>query len=163
MEAAMPYRIAGLAPEPFLPLFELSDEDLAGRGARRVIATSHSGFPCRISLKDAKAGEELLLINYEHQPAATPFKSCHAIYVRRNAVRAFEGRNELPPVFHGRTLSLRGFDAEGMLVAADLAEGSAVVPAIECLFADDAVTCIHAHSAKPGCFLARVDRLPAPE
>ena len=34
----MTFRITGLSPEPFRPLFGLSDAQLAARGARRTIA-----------------------------------------------------------------------------------------------------------------------------
>src|SRR3546814_6946529 len=58
----MTYAITGLSPEPFAPLFEMSDAELAARGARRVTADADRGFPCRISLEDARAGEELILL-----------------------------------------------------------------------------------------------------
>ena len=60
----MTYSIRGLGPERFAPLFALDDADLAAMNARRVTATSDRGFPCRISLEDAKAGEELILLHY---------------------------------------------------------------------------------------------------
>ena len=44
------FRLVGLAPEPFAPYFALSDEQLAERGIRRVVADRKPGFPCRISL-----------------------------------------------------------------------------------------------------------------
>lgn len=157
----MPFRIAGLDPEPFAPLFELSDPELAARRARRVVAAHKPGFPCRVSLEDAEPGEELLLLNYEHQPADSPFRSRHAIYVRRNARQPFRVENSLPPVFCGRMLSLRGFDGEGMLVDAELIQGDAAADVIERMFRNEAVACLHAHFAGPGCFAARVDRLPA--
>ena len=62
------FRLVGLAPEPFAPLFDLTDEQLVARGIRRVVADKKPGFPCRISLVDAEVGEELLLLPYRHQP-----------------------------------------------------------------------------------------------
>jgi hypothetical protein len=56
------FRLVGLAREPFAPLFEMSDEQLAARSIRRVVADHKPGFPCRISLVDAEPGEELLLL-----------------------------------------------------------------------------------------------------
>ncbi len=80
----MTFRITGLSPEPFRPLFDLSDAALQSRGIRRVIADDLR-MPCRVSMAHAELGEELLLLNYEHQPALTPYRSTHAIYVRPNA------------------------------------------------------------------------------
>ena len=57
----MTYRIKALPVEPFQPLFDLSDAELAAVGARRWTAT-HAGLaPCRVSLQDADAGERLIL------------------------------------------------------------------------------------------------------
>jgi hypothetical protein len=152
----MNFTVSGLSPEPFLPLYGLSDGELAERRARRVIAGA-SGFPERIELRDAEPGETLLLVHYEHQSADTPFRSSHAVYVREGATesRSFEG---LPDVLRRRLLSLRGFSADGMLVEADVVEGSAAEPVIERLLGDPRIGYVHAHSAKPGCYLARIDR-----
>ena len=46
----MSYRIAGLDPQLFAPLFALDDGALAARNACRIEATSDRGYPCRISL-----------------------------------------------------------------------------------------------------------------
>ncbi|MEJ2459257.1 MAG: DUF1203 domain-containing protein, partial [Novosphingobium sp.] len=66
--------------------------------------------------------------------------------------------DSLPPVFAGRTLSLRGFDAEGMLSDAKLAAPGEVEEKIRALFANAQVAYIHAHNAAYGCFAARIDR-----
>ena len=71
----MSFRIEGLAPDSFQPLFSLDDEALAGRGMRRQVADHKPGFPCRVSLEDAEPGEEVLLLNYEHHPADSPSES----------------------------------------------------------------------------------------
>ncbi len=53
----MMYRIEGLKRTEFAPLFAMSDSELAEQGAIRMKATG-PGFPCRISLEDARAGED---------------------------------------------------------------------------------------------------------
>lgn len=155
----MPFRITALPLASFAPLFALDDAPLAARGHRRVTADAQPGFPCRVSLVDAVPGENLILAHFEHQPAATPFRASHAIYVREAAVEAHPDVDEVPALLRSRTLSLRGFDAEGMLRAADLAEGYAAEPAIEAMLADPVVAYIHLHYAGPGCYAARVDRV----
>jgi hypothetical protein len=64
----------------------------------------------------------------------------------------------VPELLRSRVLSVRAFDGEGMLIGADLCEGTALEPMIERLLADPAAACLHLHYAKPGCFAARVDR-----
>jgi len=125
--------------------------------ARRVVADAPLGFPCRVSLDDARPGETLILVNYEHQPAPTPFRASHAIFVREG-VEAVSTVDEMPPALKRRLLSLRAFDASGMMRAADVTEGAVAGPLIERLFEDPEIAYLHAHYAKWGCYAARIDR-----
>jgi hypothetical protein len=152
----MNFTVHGLSPAPFRPLYGLSEGELAKRRARRVIAGA-AGFPERVELRDAEPGETLLLVNFEHQDADTPYRSSHAIYVREGATEAWSG-DHLPEVMRKRLLSLRGFSSEGLMVDADVVEGRQAEPLIERLFADPEVAYIHAHYARPGCYAARIDR-----
>lgn len=152
----MSFTVSGLSPEPFRPLYGLSDGELATRRARRVVVDG-SGFPERIEMRDAQAGETLLLVNFEHQSADTPYRSSHAVYVREGATEQWVG-DHLPEVMRKRLLSLRGFSADGSMVDADVMEGCEAEPAIARLFGNPAVAYIHAHYAKPGCYAARIDR-----
>jgi len=153
----MTYAIQGLSPESFAPLFALDDAGLAAINARRVTATADRGFPCRISLEDARKGEELILLHHVSHDVDTPFRSAFAIYVRPD-VTAATYRDELPPVFEGRPLALRAFDAEGMLQTARLAGPGEADGAIRDLFGDDSISYIDAHNAAHGCFAARIER-----
>ena len=153
----MTYVIQGLSPAPFAPLFAMSDAELAQHNARRVTATSDRGFPCRISLQDARAGEALILLHHTSHDVATPYRSAYAIYVRPD-VKAASYRDELPPVFEGRPLALRAFDSQGMLQIARLAGPGEADGAIRDLFADAGISYIDAHNAAHGCFAARIER-----
>jgi len=153
----MTYSIQGLSPEPFAPLFALDDAGLAAINARRVVATADRGFPCRVSLEDAKAGEALILLHHTSHDVETPYRSAYAIYVRRG-VEAATWCDELPPVFEGRPLALRAFDAGGMLQTARLAGPGEADGAIRDLFADEGISYIDAHNAAYGCFAARIER-----
>lgn len=152
----MAYRIEGLAPEPFETLFHMTDQELAGRHARRAVADG-PGYPCRVSLEEAEPGEALVLVNHVSNESATPFRASHAIYVRDGAERgAYE--DEVPAIFATRTLGLRGFDSEGMLRGALLAQPGEADARIRELFERPEVAEIHAHNAALGCFLAKIER-----
>jgi hypothetical protein len=153
----MDFRISGLPADRFTELFSLSDDELAGRGALRVIADGHSGYPCRVSLTDATAGDEVVLVNYEHHAVATPYRSRFAIYVRPGE-RTFDEVNQVPLQLRKRLLSLRGYDAVGMLVDADVVEGAKLESGIERLLSLERVQYLHAHFARPGCYAARIVR-----
>jgi hypothetical protein len=152
----MSFTVSGLSPAPFLPLYGLSDAELAERRARRLVVDG-PGFPERIEMRDAVPGEALLLVNFEHQSADTPYRSSHAVFVREGATERWCG-DYVPQVLRKRLLSLRGFSADGSIVDADVVEGRDAEPLIERLFADPMVAYIHAHYAKPGCYAARIDR-----
>jgi hypothetical protein len=154
----MRFQISGLPVAPFAPLFGLSDAELAKQDIVRHTADRSPGFPCRVSLRDAEAGETLLLLNYEHLAVATPYRSRHAIYVREYAEEARVAVNDIPDVLRRRLLSLRAFDKQGMLLDADVADGHHIEPLIERMFERHGVEYLHVHNAKPGCFAARVDR-----
>ena len=158
------YRITGLPIADFQPLFGLDDAALRTRNALRVVADSKPGFPCRITLEDAEPGETLLLVNYEHQNAPTPYRSRHAIFVRESAKAEAVIENEVPPYLATRLLSVRAFDAEGMMVDADCVEGAALEPLIDRMFEEPRIAYLHVHNARRGCFAARIDRAAsAPE
>jgi len=156
----MTFRIKGLESAPFAPLYGLSDDALAAQGVLRRVVDTEFAFPDRIALKDASPGETVLLLNYVHQPAATPFRAAHAIYVREYATTAYDRIGEVPDVLRRRLISLRAFDREGMLQDADVVEGAEIERVITRLFSQHDTAYLHAHFAKPGCYAALIERAP---
>ena len=154
----MRFQITALDAERFAPLFAMSDRELADHLAVRVTATSSPGFPCRVSLTDAEVGDELILVNHEHQPGASPFQAAHAVYVRKGVRQARPAVGVVPEQLRTRMLSLRAFDDRAMIVGADLVDGEKLGPALEALLADPAAAYVHIHYAKYGCYAARADR-----
>ena len=154
----MSFRIIGLSPEPFRPLFGLSDDELAAQGVMRYVADKPKAFPCRVEMRDAAPGETMLLLNHVCQPASTPYRASHAIFVREGATETFDRVDAVPDVMRLRLLSLRAYDAEGMMLDADVVDGANLEPLIARLFANPEVSYIHAHNAKRGCYSGRIDR-----
>ncbi|MES2989077.1 MAG: DUF1203 domain-containing protein [Pseudomonadota bacterium] len=154
----MSFVISGLDPAPFRHLFGLSDDALAQAKAVRMVADTKPGFPCRVTLEDAEPGQSVLLVNYEHLPAQTPYRSRHAIFIREGAVDVARYEGRVPESLSARLLSVRSFDAVGMMTDADVTEGVELEPLISRFFGDPAVAYLHVHNARRGCFAARVDR-----
>jgi hypothetical protein len=154
----MAYLIQGLDPAPFRLLFALDEAALAGRLARRVVATGKPGFPCRVSLEDAEPGETLVLTHHVSHEADTPFRSAYAIYVRENAREPACYADEIPPALADRRLALRAFDSEAMLRDAILTEPGEADAGIRALFARPEIAAIHVHNAAAGCFAAKIVR-----
>jgi hypothetical protein len=153
----MPFHVRALPRELFEYLFTLSPEELTRHRAVRQTVTATPGTPCRVSLRDAEPGEEVILLHYVHQPAESPFHASHAIYVRVNAVQAQPLQDEIPAFLRPRLLSLRAFDERGMMQDAEVVEGELVEPEIQSLLQRPQVAYLHVHNARQGCYLARVD------
>ena len=153
----MTYRITGLDPAPYKPLFGLSDAELAQRGIVRMTVTEPT-FPCRVSLTDRALGEKVLLLNHVSHDVANPYRASHAIFVTQGVEEPAEYIDEVPPVFEKRVLSLRGFDADGMMADAILTQPGEADAGIRRLFANPEIATIHAHNATRGCFSAKIER-----
>src|ERR1700745_3446712 len=131
----MTFRITGLAAEDFADLFALSDDELAGRGAgRRAADAPTPGSPCRVSLTDSRPGDELLLVNYEHHPVSSPYRMRFAVFVRKGE-ETYDRVDEIPEQLRIRTLAVRAFNADAMMVGWELVDGDQLEAAIERLFA----------------------------
>jgi len=154
----MSFQIHALPYEPFAALFKLSDADLAQAGATRMVVDTKRGSPCRVSLTDAEPGETVVLVNFEHQPANSPYRASHAIFIRENAEQAFPRTGEVPEVLSSRLISVRAFDERHYMIAADVVEGSKLGEAIPAVLENPEVAYLHLHNAKPGCFAASATR-----
>jgi hypothetical protein len=154
----MSFRITGLPAKDFTHLFALSDEELAALGTvRRIADERRPGTPCRISLTDSQPGDELLLVIYEHHPVSSPYRMRFAVYVRTGE-EAYDAIDEVPEQLRIRTLAVRAFDADAMMVGWELIDGRQLEAPVERLFADPRAAYLHVHYAAPGCYAARIDR-----
>jgi hypothetical protein len=155
----MSFRIHPLPLAPFQRLFDLDDAALLEIGARRMVADAPHAAPCRVSLADAEPGERLILLNHRHLDApASPYRSEGPIFVREAAVEAAPAPGEIPDMLARRLLSARAYDADGMMTDADVVEGRDLAGRLEAWFADPAVSTVHLHTARRGCFMAAVRR-----
>ena len=155
----MSFRVIGLEPQQFRHYFEMSDAELREAGARRVFAQSPT-LPCRVSMQHAHPEEELVLVNYEHLPVNSPYRARHAIYVRKSADQAFDAVDTVPEVMAlpARVLAARAYDAEHMLIEAEIIQGGEVAAVFDRMLANPRVGYLQVHNAKHGCYSGRVER-----
>lgn len=154
----MDFQFSALEIKQFSHFFGQDQASLLEQGVKRVVVDSKPGYPCRVSLQDAAVGENVLLMNYEHQPLATPFRSAHAIFVRESAIQARPDKNEVPMMLRHRLLSVRAFDKSGMMLDAGVIGGENLESLIEQLLANKIADFLHIHNAIPGCYAALVER-----
>lgn len=158
LPAAPSFRLVGLDHRRFEPLFALSDAELAAIDAERRIATADHGYPCRVGLEDARAGDELLLLPFEHQGARSPYRASGPIFVRRGARQRRLAPGEVPPYVTSRLISVRAYDAAHHIVEAVVCEGVQVARELAALFAGPQVAYAQLHNARRGCFSCTVER-----
>ncbi|WP_062119341.1 DUF1203 domain-containing protein [Aureimonas sp. AU40] len=154
----MSFRITGLSPEPFRPLFGLSETELKTQNVLRMVVDDHPGYPDRITLREVPVGETVLLVNHVSMPEPTPYRASHAIFIWEGASERYDAIGAVPEVMRRRLLSLRGFDEGGLLLEADVVEGAGIETVISRLFANPSIATIHVHNAKQGCFSGRIER-----
>ena len=152
------FQIAGLPAEDFAALFAMDTEALSERRMKRLIVDEMPGYPCRVSLQDAAEGETVLLLPYQYQAANSPYRSSGPIFVREAVSQAILPENTVPQMLRHRMLSVRGYDAHHIMIAARVTAGTALEEVITALFLDEAISYLHIHNAGPGCFNCRVDR-----
>lgn len=154
----MHFRISGLSPLPFQLLYGLPEAELKKLGVIRYLVDAKPGYPDRITMEDAEPGQTVLLLNHVCQSADTPYRASHAIFIREGAMQAYDAVDQVPDSLRIRLLSLRAYDAQGMMLDADVVEGTAIETVIARLFDDPAVRYLHVHNARRGCYAGRIDR-----
>jgi len=154
----MNFKINSLPKSNFAHLFALSDEELLEQNIIRKIVQEYPGTPCRISLEDVAIGESVLLLNYMHQTASSPFQSTHAIFVSESATNINLNVNEIPDSIKNRLMSVRAFDANHMIIDAEVLEGYELPEKISAYFSRPEISYLHLHNARMGCFAASVER-----
>src|ERR1043165_5637833 len=143
----MRFFLRGIDPKQFAPWFSLSDDELRARGALRRFAAPSEGHPCRVSLAEADAGEELLLAPYEHHVTSSPYRGAGPVYIRRSATQQVV-LDDVPPLLLARVLSVRAYDEAGLMQHADVVDGRTLAPQLEGLFERRDVAYVHVHSRK---------------
>lgn len=154
----MTFQITPLPRAVFEPLFGLPDAALAAFGAERVRVEQVNAAPCRLTLEDAAVGESVILVNHEHQPHDTPYRSRHAVFVREGAQAVTPPPGVVPPALRRRLLSVRAFNAAHAMVDADLVDGAEAEALFKRLLGRPDTAYLQAHYARRGCYAARVER-----
>lgn len=125
--------------------------------SERVVADEKPGFPCRVCLRDASPGEELVLASFSPFRGHGPYRATGPIFVHPSCA-PHEPTDELPEILRARPLSLRAYDAGERLLVGALTEGGRLTADVERLLTDPEVAELHVHFARPGCYACRIVR-----
>jgi len=102
----MSFQVHALDETQFKKYFTMSEAEFAANNTRLEVVQEHPGTPCRVSLDDAQIGETVALVNYTHQSGASPYKSSHAIFVRKEAKAVQLPPSTIPDVLSSRLMSV---------------------------------------------------------
>jgi hypothetical protein len=158
MNVTYAFRVSGLSATVIDQFRGLPDEELKKYRVVRLTADVKPGFPCRVTLADAEIGESVLLLNFEHLPGQSPYRSIGPIFVRESAAATYSFENQVPELLRRRLLSVRAYDDSDMLIEAEVVEGKDLEPLIQRFFSNESIAYLHVHNARPGCYHCRIDR-----
>ena len=153
------FKVLPLSNFLFESFFSMNDNGLRQNNAAWIDVDANPGYPCRVSLEDARVGERVLAIPFTHHDVKSPYKSSGPIFVRENVEQAVTEINEIPLMLRHRKLSVRGYSSKAMMLVAEVVEGKQLKEHIIRIFQDSAVEYIHIHNAMPGCFNCSVIRV----
>jgi len=152
----MSFRLTGLPSQQFRQFFGKSDAELKAAGIARLKA--EEGSPCRVTLEDAEPGENILLLNHEHVPGPSPYRSAGPIFIREGEYSSAELIGLIPTKMLPRRYSIRAYDERDWLIASEIGFGVDLPALVQNFFKNEAVRYVHLHHAGHGCFACRVDR-----
>ncbi len=154
----MSFQIHALPAGDYQKYFAMDAADLAAHNAQIHVVSAKPDAPCRVRLEDAEIGERVVLVNYEHQPADSPYRSAHAIFVAEGAEQAMLDIGMVPDSLTCRTLSVRGFDRADCIQDAHIVDGADLAARLSEIFTDHTIEYVHVHYAQRGCFAAKATR-----
>lgn len=135
-------------------------DDRGGPVHERVV--DGPGFPCRHCLRLGTPGEAMLLASWDLPLPQGPYWTPSPIFLHAQDCAGAEPADALPEtVTANPIISLRHYDADGMC----LYDLGLVLPGMEAeaplreRLADPRVAFVNIHTARPGCWLARVERI----
>ncbi|KAJ5963124.1 hypothetical protein N7481_013429 [Penicillium waksmanii] len=114
-------------------------------------------LPCRRCLKDGKRGDEMLLLSYDPFIATSPYSGTSPIFVHKKCDQ-YQSNGSVPEQQFKRTLSIRAYDQNHMMVDFCVIKGDLLQERAEEFLSQTDVAYLHIHYAGPGCFAVRVDR-----
>ncbi len=143
--------------------FRRTGYDDNGNQVRRIIAAAGGGFPCRHCLRLADPGETMLLGSYNLPRPRGIYWTPSPIFLHEAACLRAETENEIAPIVRANPLvSVRAYDASdqclydlGQVCAGQDADGP-----LERALSDPRTAFVNIHTARPGCLLSLVERLP---
>lgn len=144
------YQILALAPADL-------DRARAAAGTEPLLASGGEALRC--CLRDARAGEPLMLFNYEPPLPPSPYREIGAVFAHAEPCPGRDADRGYPDDWYGRPQVLRAYDARGRIHPATCVhDGTDPEAAIAAVLTDPDVVQVHSRNVAYGCFMLRVQR-----
>lgn len=143
--------------------FRQTGEDDRGNPIRRMTATPTGGFPCRHCLRYGVPGEIMLLGSYDLPKPRGIYWAPSPIFVHENPCPRAAAANEVAPIVRQNALvSLRAYDAADQCLydLGQVCPGAEIDHPLARALGDERAAFINIHTARPGCLLTLIERLP---
>ncbi len=144
-------------PEAVLAAVRALGRDVSGNPV--VPMTAEGEEPLRCCLRDARAGEEIILCGHEPVLPASPYREVGAVFVHAQSCDGPVFSGAYPPDWFGRRQILRAYDRRGWIHPASRAhDGTDPVSAIAAVLADPEVAVVHSRNVVYGCYMFAATR-----
>jgi len=139
--------------------FRQTDRDDAGNRLHHKIADHPA--PCRHCLSESAVGAPILLGSYHFGRPIGVYWTPSPVFIHAEACRRFGQPNIVPEIVRRRLVSVRAYDADDMCLydLGDVSDGGEVDWLINRALADARTDYVNIHTARPKCFLCRVERI----
>jgi hypothetical protein len=142
--------------------FRRTGRDDRNNPLRRAVADGASAMPCRHCLQLARPGEAVLLGSFDLPRPQGIYWTPSPVFLHAEPCPAYDGAGEVAPIVRANPLvSVRAYDAADLCLydLGHVCAGREVDAPLERALADPRTAFVNIHTARPGCLLARVERL----
>ncbi len=141
-------------PAAHLDAVRATGRDVSGRPVQTL--TDAAGEPLRCCLRNARAGEQVILFGYEPPIPGdgSPYREIGPVIAHADDCAAPDGWADYPPDWRGRPQVLRAYDERGWIHPATTThDGSDPVAALAAVLAEPGVVEVHSRNVAYGCFM----------
>ncbi len=150
----MTFRIHSI-PDEVLARVRASGVDASDNAVVRIEA--EGGEPLRCCLRNARAGEAIVLFGYEPPIGASPYREIGAVFAHADACGGADG-SAYPEAWRGKPQVLRAYDRRGWIRDAIVHDGTVPEAEIARMLADPETVQLHSRNVAYGCFMFVVTR-----
>lgn len=133
-------------------------------GPTHMRAVDGPGFPCRHCLRLGRPGETMLLASFDLPLPQGPYWTPSPVFLHAHDCPRAQVEDRLPEtVTENMIVSLRHYDADGMCLydLGVVTPGDQAEPLLRARLSDPRVAYVNIHTARPGCWLTRVEPIRA--